>query len=93
MRHGRAAGAEAWARGARVAGALDARQKRQARGRASGDTTMLACDKTEGPAMSRPRLLRHGASARSARNHEQLGHRMGVRAGSTGPSWCTVHLA
>ena len=35
--------------------------------RAGGDTAMLACDTAEGLAATRPRLLRHGASARCAR--------------------------
>ena len=70
-----------------------ARQERHGRGRASGDTAMLACDTTEGPAATRPRLLLHGASASSARDHARPGRRMGMLAGSTGLSWYTVHLA
>ena len=38
------------------------------------DTAMLACDTAEGPAATRPRLLRHGASARGhARPRRGLG--------------------
>ena len=53
------AGRAAGARGARGRGARDARHERQTHGRASGDTA-------EG-------LLRHGASARSARGHARPG--------------------
>ena len=56
-----------------------------ARGSANGDTTMLACDTamlacdtTEGPAATWPRLLRHGASARSARGHARPGRGLGA---------------
>ena len=57
--------------------------RQQVLGRAGGDTA-------EGPAVTRPRLLRHGASARCARGHARPGRRQGVVAGS---GWCTVHLA
>ena len=53
-------------RTAEAAGALESERE-------SGDTTMLACDTEEGPAATRPRLLRHGASARSARAHARPG--------------------
>ena len=88
-RAGRAAGARGprQGRGARGRGA---RHERQARWRESGDTAMLAYDTAEGPTATRPRLLRHGASARG---HARPGRWVGVLAGSIGPSWCTVHLA
>ena len=73
-RAGRAAGA----RGASGKGARGARQERQALGRAGGDTTMLECDTAEGPAATRPQLLRHGASARSARGHARPGRDLGA---------------
>ena len=57
---------------------------------AGGDTAMLACNTAEGPTATRPWLLRHSASASG---HARSGRRMGVLAGSAGPSWCTVHLA
>ena len=83
------------ARGVRQAGARGCKRtlgrrwrtargvRQQALGRPGGDTA-------EGPAVTRPRLLRHGASARCARGHAQPGRRQGVLAGS---GWCTVHLA
>ena len=57
--------AQAWALGRAGVGA----------GRAGGDTAMLACDTAEGPAATRPRLLRHCASAR---DHAWLGRGLGV---------------
>ena len=75
---GRRAGLQADARQAMARGA-----RQQALGRPGGDTA-------EGPAMTRPRLLRHGASARCASGHARPGRRQGVLAGS---GWCTVHRA
>ena len=60
-------------------GAQGARHERQARGRASGDTAMLAYDTAEGLVATRPRLLRHGASACNARGYARP--RRGLGAG------------
>ena len=62
-------------RGARSRGAQGARQEQQARGLTSGDTVMLAYNTAEGPVATRPRLLRHGASARG---HARPGRGLGA---------------
>ena len=69
-------GAGAWHRQAccRLADARGAWQ-----GRAGGETTMLACYTAEGPAATRPRLLRHGTSARCACDHAWSGRGLGAR--------------
>ena len=58
-------------RGALGRGAQGERHERQARRRTRGYTAMLACDTAEG-------LLRHGASARSARGHARPGRGLGA---------------
>ena len=50
------------------------------------DTAMLACDTAEGPAATRPQLLRPGASARCARLGV-LVSRLGMLARSVGLVW------
>ena len=73
------------AAGVRGKGLRGSRQKRQARGRASGDTAMLACDTAEGLAATRPLLLLHGASACGhARPRRGLGAGWGCWLGQLG---------
>ena len=58
--------------------ARGARHERQARGCESDDRAMLAYDTAEGPAATRPRLLRHGASVLSAHGHARPGLSLGA---------------
>ena len=75
-------------------GAAGARQgvrhERQAHELASGDTAMLACDMVEGRAATRRQCAQ---CAQPCTAVAWPGRWMGVLAGSTGPGWCTMHLA